>query len=512
MLEIEMPGEALPNTQMAAIEWYDPFAVGDDFLIERYEGVRALQDLLNKDRQVSREVVVGATGYNRSELRTTDLMDDPILDKGAQFAATIADPVERVSRLQQIASNFMNTPEFNEMLTCKLTGIHAYLGRATTFREHASATVDEVSDEIAQSPVRQYELLKLLAGTNPTVVKAGMYWSPRHIFSALFTLSNSTLPTQLTESLEAGAYDTFVAADMLKYVVEPEHEVQNGMVKFRELTTFMRTYHPEVEDGEFFARFIQALPALPRDIQLCINAAKNNLSSAVGSIIRWADSDEVAGSLAGVFKPSANPEADFVESISKYMAMTMQAPNVPVGYSAIMNIPQSIKRDRVIATIDAKRRRRSAQRLGSAAAKTEEPEVIALKQPLKLVQILPSGEITSEDEGCSQAVEAYLDKYGRSNQVLRDDIEKIITHLSRVDLATGQHVGIKKFPVTMWVGADQLNLHEFKPLEASGLSTRSQLAKGVRVFFLPLGENTLGILDIVDRKQSKSVVDRVKGN
>ena len=135
----------------------------------------------------------------------------------------------------------------------------------------------------------------------------------------------------------------------------------------------------------------------------------------------------------------------------------------------------------------------------------EVPEV----EPHSIMSVSPTGMFISNAGGPHPAVEDFMGKHGHSNKTLRSDIDTILSHIARIDFGSGKYSGVKKLSAVLHVEGKDLTLYEFKPSEAKGCSTKTKLAKALRVFFIIVDETTVGLVDVVDRRDAMQRHDTI---
>ncbi len=83
-------------------------------------------------------------------------------------------------------------------------------------------------------------------------------------------------------------------------------------------------------------------------------------------------------------------------------------------------------------------------------------------------------------------------------------------YLRSLDFSAGTPRGVKKLEEQLSLENGLENIHELKPLDAVGLPTSTPLAKNIRVLFLKLPDNTLGFLDMVDRRDMRNRISKLQ--
>jgi hypothetical protein len=119
----------------------------------------------------------------------------------------------------------------------------------------------------------------------------------------------------------------------------------------------------------------------------------------------------------------------------------------------------------------------------------------------------------STTEGVEGIISNFLQKTNPGDTALKEDLDRMTQFMARTDLPTNFRRGIKPIRGAQVRFGDDGKLwefFEFKPTEAAGLSLRTGTAKGSRIYFIKMAENTLGIIGLEPRSNHENFLKQIR--
>lgn len=135
-------------------------------------------------------------------------------------------------------------------------------------------------------------------------------------------------------------------------------------------------------------------------------------------------------------------------------------------------------------------------------------------EPLKLVTCNLSD--FSVAEGVDGLIDTFVQRASQGNVTLRGDLERILNFMARTDLPPQHRRGVKAIqgqkvrfgteeePDKLW------DFFEMKPTDAAGLSTKTSIAKNLRIYFIKMGNDALGIIGIEPRANQEAFLKSIR--
>jgi len=299
------------------------------------------------------------------------------------------------------------------------------------------------------------------------------------------------LPSLLLGELNRGEYDNELLEDMFTQVISQESDSSN-LRAVEKLWKLSQIISPDMQRDVMVERLIAAKEHLPGDVVATLTERRKYIADILDEKIQVAKTEWQQLGIDMGPEEALHRFSSTVNSV--ILAQSRVAGGAPGTYSGGYSKAQVMQ-----ARAEEKRRRKEA-----TPKLPEEVAVLELVKPplereLQTVN-RASGERFSQDSPQFQAlVDHYVDSH-RGAVTLRDDVTRMLQYLSTMDLATGLVKGLKKYNTTIWIGDKEEAVYAFKPADAPGLSSGSQIARKTRIF-CTLSEQAVGVLAIVDRDQ-----------
>lgn len=327
------------------------------------------------------------------------------------------------------------------------------------------------------------------------------------------------IPREVVVEAQSGAFDSYIAYDILQFADNNPKSRQTDIEKIGQLVPHIDDYNRTLgitmgkdEIYKVLASTVDSWPAAQR--QIILEERNKMIDRFSGNLVKLFQTLDNAGFLSG---DPANSGYEFGDSVKNYFEEIARRSQVTREAKA------QIVAQRAQAGIGKKRPKTATKR-----QKNRQDKVLRAKndrfrkfqelwgeevepEPIKLVTY------DSGEEGFIDNVDSMVEKYMKTigqqgNEVLRQDLNKILEYMSVPDRPVDQPDGIKhiKKPSRLQIGDGSYRLFELKPTEATGLPLRDDFAKRMRVYFCSTGPKTRCIINILRRADHDEFLDDLR--
>lgn len=444
---------------------------------------------------------------------------------GAGFIATFDDHKEGVAALNEI---YTQASQGSDVLGLELEKVLAgvFVGNILPAVEplrHLRHVSQQIGANVMTLATRQdqtslpdrYLLLKALGGdvsshkTNGIIRLSQIEQTSvasNRVLSVLTVLSNKGVKTVLSADARKGLFDPLIGADIIKYVDEQE-KVDGDLGKIGKLMTFAKKLLGDgIEPTEVYRRMVEEYDSWPVAQQQVVHNGRQVLLDRLDANLDLAT--KFAKSLCLITEGDHGDElAANYKSLADILLRNITV--TPDIRAEVLRLRASAKRGR---QTPRRQREKSVKKGVEAEAATREAE--EPRKPLNLVTCNLATYDTTE--GVDGLIDQYLENVSQGNETLRKDVEAVLAFMRRTDLPPDFNRGTKKMenvfvrfgtpedPDKIW------QLWEMKPKEASGLPTKTPNAKDLRVYYIKLNDDTLGIINLSPRSQQDEVIKGIR--
>jgi hypothetical protein len=371
------------------------------------------------------------------------------------------------------------------------------------FRALADQTTTEVAATTAGGPAANYHLLRVFATDIGTEIRDKLReapyrdWRPNHLLARLTILGGLGTQQSLATQARQGEFDTYIATDLLRAASVPEQE-HPDVVRIRKLSEFAIAVAGLSPGDEALAGRIASSvdqwPVGERQIvlgvrEMLLGGMATNFTLASlrlkENYFTW------EGDLLAEFK--RNADLFFKDMVRRVQLNTLS--------------PQGRARMAVLRAQTGRRRPAKQARKVEPDAAGKDEEV--LREPPKLVTCnLDEG--TTAD-GIDGIVSGFIEETSQGGTTVKQDLERSLEFFVRADLPPTQRRGTHKMVDTGVRFNDAiLPLWEYKPFDAAGLSLRTDVVKGMRLYYIKLPDNTYGVIAMQPRSQQEEFLKKVR--
>jgi hypothetical protein len=347
-----------------------------------------------------------------------------------------------------------------------------------------------------------YLLLKALA-TDPDPKRfeikllTSKDWLPSHALIALGGIARSDIRRRLTAQVLTGTFDRHIARDVVQFA-DGQRVVDPGFARIRQLGTFGLAFAGQSTEDKaaFYDRMAATLdewPAAERQVivesrQVILDALEANANRAATWLREFG------------FIADADPLTVFSESIDDLILEVVKRQKLSgpalVGIMQVMQQRGLHKRSRTSS------RQRRDERKGGTETQAPSAEAAEEDRTPPTMITLNLNDHTSVD-GVGGLIEEFVTKTSQGNDgKIRADLERMIQYMHRTDLPPGERRGVKiisNITITFLPDGQPRRLHEFKPSDAPGLPTGTNVGKNCRIYFIKLPNNVIGVVGIKPR-------------
>lgn len=386
--------------------------------------------------------------------------------------------------------------------------------RVRTLREHVDHVVTPLHELVADSPERQYGLLKMLT-EEPDSSAPVSDMKQQSALQTLYAFSylDQGRPAQF-QSLEAnfenGDYDTMIAAELLAEVAGLQAENVNGLADLKNLIDMAVLLGESAQVDEAIAKLSRAevLATWPPVCKRILGDRKNNFRHKIRE--RRDVEQQYLDTMYCIFPPQSTITdverslEDLTLAIYKQFSTDTHAP-----------VAQRIAARTVVQTARRRKAETIAAQEQEASDKLESSEVAPRQR--SLAYISASGEEVAEgdlDEKTHGDLFAQYLARNHSQYKVKDDLERIAELLKEADFTHGLPRGFYKHNDGKGVtygGRDFDALYELN-IKSAQISTKSRNGHKLRVFFVLLDEGTkVGVLGIGHKNEVDKILLRLGG-
>jgi hypothetical protein len=513
----------LPQSPSNASTLNEIFAVPQADVAQEYPSSQAAVDLLlrSSDESMKRregaryapgttldpeaeQVAPAESKVTRKDLRqfkgpVSSYMGD-MMYSGAQYAATFPDEETGKAALKTaITQDMLELPD--ELFPFQRIVDESKFVKE--FRALSSQAVTEVEATTANGPTANYHLLRILATDVGTEIRDRTRdapyrdWRPNHLLARLTILGDLGTQQSLTAQTRQGEFDTYIAADLLRAASTPEQE-HPDVTRIRKLSEFaMAVADLPPGDEALAARMASSVDQWPvgeRQIvlgvrEMLIGGMATNFTLAGQRLkenyFTW------EGDLLAEFRKNA--DFFFKDMLRRIQLNTLS--------------PQGRARMTVLRA-QTGRKRPTKQRKEKPEADAAQDEEV-LREPPKLVTCnLDDG---TTIDGIDEVVAGFIEETSQGGSTVKQDLERSLEFFVRIDLPPTQRRGTHKMVDTGVRFNDKiLPLWEYKPFDAAGLSLRTDVVKGMRLYYIKLPDNTYGVIAMQPRAQQEEFLKKVR--
>lgn len=427
---------------------------------------------------------------------------------GAHFVTSYEDPEEGI----RIGREQLTEEGADFLLVLWNKNVVRLCGPLRALQQVSREAESEVETAMDASPESRYALLKLLAtetGEDRTATREHFGadpedWRPVTTLSLMLSLRGSDVHQRLSRELASGAFDTFIAHDLLQFV-ESRGDLPNDLAKVRRLATFVTTFlgAPQDNKAEFYNRMVSALNTWPAEALEAVIDSRATLADRMNIHLQRAARWLKDNSLAEVSDPKANLDGSLVNLVNEFLKRAhISGP----AKAEIMRLRAGAKRRKGPQGTGPSKARRGKSGPQAQAATAE-----VSQEPLKVVTCHLNDHTMSE--GVQGLIDDFVTRASQGDVSVRQDLERMVQHMARTDLPPTQRrgfVAIQGSRVRFGEDDRLWDFFEFKPSEAAGLSLRTTPAKTSRIYFIRLDDGSIGVIGIEPRSEQDAFLQRIK--
>jgi hypothetical protein len=457
-----------------------------------------------EDTLMSRRAARVATGNTGGWMQMTGALSSVV--------AKIDDPEEKRQTVERLVRHFTRPiPSLKEtIITSFLGGIEEHNAHVATLNESSTMLAEEIGDAMKDDPSVEYDLIRLIVGTDPSKPDDESHFSPRDAFSFMLNAvnqdSDSTFVTRLADRLESGAFDHFLAADLLYLERRRGEDRTRTPTHIGNLQRLLEDCNPELAGETIDERLVESFGKglWFTEARLALYNARSIILQRLQTINRSQLKD---AQRYGLRIPAGDPEEVFEQAQDTYFS----------GLGAKEAILTFMTKDERVRD-SLKRRRRSITRgrKPKKAAPLPAPEVLPSQEKKVVCVSHTTGErYEQDDDEFRKILTQRLASDTRSVAGLDADLDRMVNYLSRLDFSRGRISGIFKQgdPIKITEGetvVETADVFELKPTESPGLGVRTKYAKSLRVQFALLDQGqTIGIIAVVNRGKRATVTKQM---
>lgn len=502
--EHESPGELMPCT---------PFVVEGSVLRETFPGIDSFTGVLDELVEAkwvdeSKDIIFVSKGlqpgsslgrqHNRRYAKGIQEVATQYTLAAADFVNLHEDLSEGAKELQKtIYMSFLghNWSVFADEL---VGDVYRCAQGTRSLQGIAAHAVSQMQSESNAGLTNAYELVKAFADkAGDSVDHRG--WVAGQVLHGMDILQGSTLYYEFRQSLEDGQFDQHIAADIIGFVDKGND--QRG--QYTRLEQFMR-YSQQLRDAEstqerqsVYGSMVALISDWPPEIRQLVTDARSQLLLNLDKVNK--DAREFI--TRNVTRLSDEPQKDMEVYYDRYVEQLSKiVPARETNKAAVMQARLGKRKRTSKMLIQAVQ--------SEAGVQAEKP---ASSEPFKFARFRPSEANTEvTDTVIDDFVAEVMDSTRRTDDAFREDVISMLAFLRDMDPSQGNMRGIKKLNVLVTMpDGRRNNVWELKPLEATGLSTSTQAAKSMRLFFVWCEDKTIGLIDMMDRKRTDAYLYRL---
>ena len=441
-----------------------------------------------------------------------------VIQTGVQYLASIEDVDEAYQKGREYMPPETDVPLGN-----------LYNGRivpAVAPMRHLNMVLRDVTDEFTSLGEeaaadnmlqKRYLLLKTLAYNSrkeasateikSTTTEEYMY---RHeaVFGIAYVLSGSKLHQNLLKDLHEGNFDQLIAHDIIGYV-DGKADLDSDLSRVQQLATWMETFIGDqaVDKAELYNRMVETIDSWPHAQRQVITDARQTLQNNLETLQKI---------FTGTLKDSSflleNPKQEFEDSMDDLAEQVVRRAQIisPKDKYEMMRLRTNMKRGRT--TPRRQRDKQSGRELAQSYLDSPEGEIIT--EPAKISTCNTNN--NSITPGVEGLIDTFVKFISQNQEKVREDLANMVTFLARRDLPPEQPRGVKtiggaKVRFSTVANPDKLwTLYEFKPTEAVGLPTKTQIAKQSRIYFIKLDDGSIGVVGIEPRDKQNAFLRSIR--
>lgn len=341
--------------------------------------------------------------------------------------------------------------------------------RVRTAYDQASDQMQDFSDSLAAGTLDdQYRVLKIVGDTEELQDEEGGAAAQTDFLLAAAMYAHRTgtpdIASVLTERLQTGTYDQYVARDLLQFVSGGLPEQFRLLQPLTQAYRLIRKVTRDKEDAEVIHELAYSVNEWTPEMLLPVRRAKENMLLAAAMASRWAVHTTEK---AGLTIPH-----DQGQAFKREMQNFTEAQNP--GVAAARRLIQQY-------TVPDPRFQEKPRQQTSVQETVPTQEVIIPQR--RLVVIAPDG--TEHERGSERfnrmlTSNITIDRGSR----LGEAVETILDFMStKLDFSQGLPNGVKKYDDMVTEDGRLVPVYGFKPKDASGLSTSSKQKVDIRILF-----------------------------
>ncbi len=342
-------------------------------------------------------------------------------------------------------------------------------------REQALDTEGRLQGFLQQGPEAEYRMLEVFADAGVRDWSQADLTTPSESLS--FLVAEATQEQRvdnpvlgLVDKLKQGSYDRFVARRLIDFAANHPNWEDSRVARISELVAFHARIVPDMPEPDRITQLTETTEAWPGDVRTAFKLGKQALGEVAISSVQFA---EKTLDKLGLNRPTDSNEA-LEEAIAKLAQLEQRNQVVLPGQ-------QSTRAQVMRAKADFKRARR--QRQSEALPPSLDSDEAVIQEPKEVIFMDASG--NRYGIGSEEFDKAVIGEYfnnGVRPEELEKDVSTIIDYLRGIDFSRTVR-GVEKCKWQMDTANGKRKTFELKVSEAPGLSTQTDQAKKIRVFF-----------------------------
>lgn len=455
-----------------------------DSVLEVSEGI---MDSIERDQekiQAQSFASTMRTGQPLHEAQPSHLQEklDSVIRAGSVALSALQSDQERYMMVRDLLEPYFgylrspgSSPEDNAMYETTITAWSTDMLRATKVRavyENGSDHMQVLADRLAGGPIGdQYRMLKIFADQEELEneedgddTQAALL-----IMDALHAhrTGSRELSQMLAEQLAKGAYDQYVARDLLRFIASDPASSSSALKPVAQTYGLVRKVALGRNDEEIIDDLAYAVADWTPDMQSPVRLFKESLEA---STIQSSRMGNYLVTISGLTIPADRGER-FAQAMREYVAA--QSP----GFGAVRRFLND-----GVAAVNNHAYVRRTQRIPLEEAAQQTPEVVNTV-PRRLLVTSPDGAWHERGSDRFNKVLTENITVDRGSR-LGETLDTILNYMSsQLDFSQGMPRGVNKYDDIVTEEGRQVPVYGFKPKDARGLSAPSRQKGDIRILF-----------------------------
>lgn len=429
---------------------------------------------------------------------------------GAQYASRFATNTEAERALK--AAVFEGTNFNIDDIPDELLPFEDIAGSEADFVRKMRALGEQAKGEVTESTSSgtrsSYALLRMLATDIGTEIRnerpRERYrdWRPNHMLARLILLGGEPTQQTLATKTRQGQFDAHIADDLLR-IADTTESQHPDIARIRGLSRLALAAANKSEHGDEFRAHLASLADIwtPGERQVIVGVRELLIG---GMAVNFTLAQQ---RLEDAFYFEENTDEMFRRSYDTFMKDMIK------HWEGMITSPQLRIQFTQLKAQVGRRRPNAKQRRAAAEAQQAETAAATKEVETNEPPILATCDLTDGTtvEGIDEIKANFIENASQGNVTVPQDVEKIFDFMVRTDLPSTHRRGVKIIrEVGVRMGEKIHPLWEFKPLEAAGLSLRTNVAKNSRVYFVKLPDNVWGIVGFEPRARQDEFLKSVR--